>query len=175
MLIFISIIKDLDPIFLFFFILAEPHVRFDDKSKNLVQGDPLTLKCRVYGNPRPSTIYWIGPDENLLTDAVDRISFKDNNATIKIKDIDFDDKGKYTCIASNGNGLHNATITVRVKDKLAALWPFLGICAEVFILCSIILIYERSRKKKSSDTTVDDEAGDKLTNSNDNQVRQRRN
>lgn len=155
-------------------ITSEPHVKFDDKSKNLVQGDPLTLKCKVSGSPTPSRILWKGPNEKTLSEVDQRVSFRDNNATLKIKDIDFDDKGTYTCVASNIHGEYNATITVRVKDKLAALWPFLGICAEVFILCSIILIYERSRKKKSSDNTVDDEAGDKLTNSNDNQVRQRR-
>lgn len=40
---------------------------------------------------------------------------------------------------------------LRVKDKLAALWPFLGICAEVFILCTIILIYEKRRNKTDLD------------------------
>ena len=38
-----------------------------------------------------------------------------------------------------------------VADKLAALWPFLGIVAEVIILCAIILCYEKSRSKKLSD------------------------
>jgi len=39
--------------------------------------------------------------------------------------------------------------------KFAALWPFLGICAEVLILCIIILIYEKRRNKselEESDT-----------------------
>jgi len=39
--------------------------------------------------------------------------------------------------------------------KYAALWPFLGICAEVLILCLIILIYEKRRNKselEESDT-----------------------
>lgn len=35
-----------------------------------------------------------------------------------------------------------------VADKLAALWPFLGICAEVAILCTIIFIYEKRRTKR---------------------------
>lgn len=40
-------------------------------------------------------------------------------------------------------------------DKMAALWPFLGICAEVIILCLIIFIYEKKRNKaefEESDT-----------------------
>lgn len=39
--------------------------------------------------------------------------------------------------------------------KYAALWPFLGICAEVVVLCVIILIYEKKRDKtelEESDT-----------------------
>ena len=43
-------------------------------------------------------------------------------------------------------------------DKLAALWPFLGICAEVIILCAIILFYERMRAKKMHDEDMEDEA-----------------
>lgn len=42
-----------------------------------------------------------------------------------------------------------------IAGKYAALWPFLGICAEVFLLCSIILIYEKKRDKtemEESDT-----------------------
>ena len=35
-------------------------------------------------------------------------------------------------------------------DKLAALWPFLGIVAEVFILCTIIFLYERHQKRKNA-------------------------
>jgi hypothetical protein len=47
------------------------------------------------------------------------------------------------------------SIVWSVTDKLAALWPFLGICAEVFVLCGIILIYEKKRNKtelEESDT-----------------------
>ncbi|OXA61244.1 Basigin [Folsomia candida] len=47
------------------------------------------------------------------------------------------------------------TYYVRVKDKLGALWPFLGICGEVIILCAIILIYEKRKSKaelEESDT-----------------------
>ena len=34
------------------------------------------------------------------------------------------------------------------KDKYAALWPFLGICAEVIVLCAVIFLFERRRTKK---------------------------
>lgn len=39
-------------------------------------------------------------------------------------------------------------IYLYVLDKLAAVWPFLGICAEVAILCSIIFIFEKRRNRR---------------------------
>lgn len=42
--------------------------------------------------------------------------------------------------------------------KLAALWPFLGICAEVLILCAIILIYEKRRNKEGMDESDTDQS-----------------
>ena len=43
-------------------------------------------------------------------------------------------------------------------DKLAALWPFLGICAEVVILCTIIFIYEKRRNKRLEEEAQREEA-----------------
>lgn len=37
-----------------------------------------------------------------------------------------------------------------ILDKLAALWPFLGIVAEVVVLCTIIFIYEKKRNKDAN-------------------------
>ena len=39
--------------------------------------------------------------------------------------------------------------------KYAALWPFLGICAEVIILCTVIFIYEKRRGNKKFDEDAD--------------------
>lgn len=45
-----------------------------------------------------------------------------------------------------------------LTGKLAALWPFLGICAEVFVLCAIILVYEKRRNKAEMDESDTDQS-----------------
>ncbi|XP_055335380.1 uncharacterized protein LOC129586280 [Paramacrobiotus metropolitanus] len=62
-----------------------------------------------------------------------------------------EDRGEYICIAKNSAGEHRASTTLRVKDKLAALWPFLGIVGEVVLLCLIIFCYEKRRNKAADD------------------------
>lgn len=64
------------------------------------------------------------------------------------------DAGWYQC--SVGGEGHAAVTTLRVKDMYAALWPFLGICAEVFVLCAIILVYEKRRTKPELDDSDTD-------------------
>ncbi|XP_063626435.1 uncharacterized protein LOC134798035 [Cydia splendana] len=73
------------------------------------------------------------------------------------------DAGAYACIpdfSETGNQTqspHLPAVTVlRVKDMYAALWPFLGICAEVLILCAIILVYEKRRTKPELDDSDTD-------------------
>lgn len=79
------------------------------------------------------------------------------NARMIINSAILSDYAYYSCEAINDvMTLRNENAArseglVRVKDKLAALWPFLGICAEVFILCTIILIYEKRRNKTDLD------------------------
>lgn len=66
---------------------------------------------------------------------------------LHIQNLDLEaDPGKYACNGTNTEGTDQAIITLRVRNRLAALWPFLGIVAEVLVLVTIIFIYEKRRK-----------------------------
>lgn len=85
------------------------------------------------------------------------------NAKLTIENAKLSDRGFYVCVGFNEFMNNEDKVKsegfLRVKDKLAALWPFLGICAEVFVLCAIILIYEK-RRNKDSDNDSDTDQGD---------------
>lgn len=110
------------------------------------------------------------------------------NAKLIIRELRINtDRGEYMCKAENDVGSNNQTVVLKVKgillllrhdlnihiaypakafhrilsksDKLAAVWPFLGIVAEVAILCSIIFIFEKRRSRKmEEEEDVDDAA-----------------
>ncbi|CAL1543889.1 unnamed protein product [Lymnaea stagnalis] len=133
---------------------ASPLVKDFEKSKNLIQEDNLELQCQVLGYP-PAVVTWYKDNEPLNATGSDRVllfplkGYK--NAHLKIKNVDFNDAGDYKCEAFSDhfNDSSAKEVTVRVKDKLAALWPFLGIVGEVVVLCTIIFIYEKRRNKQA--------------------------
>ncbi|XP_064475198.1 neuroplastin-like isoform X2 [Ornithodoros turicata] len=154
-------------------------IEFSETSKNQVEGDPLTLYCKASGVPLP-TITWLKDDEPLNT-SDSRISLEAwqnvSNAKLSIQNLNFDDRAQYTCIASNVVGNDTITILVRVKDKLAALWPFLGICVEVAVLCAIIFVYEKKRVKpdfEESDTDQNPENKNLSDQKEGQDIRQRK-
>uniref|UniRef100_A0A023GMS1 Putative secreted protein n=1 Tax=Amblyomma triste TaxID=251400 RepID=A0A023GMS1_AMBTT len=154
-------------------------IEVSEISKNQVEGDPLTLSCKAFGVPIP-TVTWFKDDEPLnISDP--RISLEPLNnvsdAKLVIQNLNFDDRAQYTCVATNGISNETMTVLVRVKDKLAALWPFLGICVEVAILCAIIFIYEKKRVKpdfEESDTDQNPENKNLSDQKEGQDIRQRK-
>lgn len=136
----------------------------------VVEGEKLRLQCIAVGY-KP-VISWILPDNVTIEDGV--VDSPDSRITIEsegdiegnvliIDPAERKDRGEYICEGRSADeilfkeiadGNHVTTKSfVRVKDKLAALWPFIGICSEVFLLCAIILFYE---KRHSKNVEVDD-------------------
>jgi len=155
-------------------------IKVKGKSKTVVQGEPLTLPCEYGGYPRP-TLTWFKDNDIITNDT--RFKFEEKEDangdpinTLTLEDAEEDDRAVYTCLATNAAGEGNSTTTVRVKDKLAALWPFLGIVAEVAILCTIIFIYERRRSKQEMEESDTDQSPEtkNASDNKDKDVRQRK-
>ncbi|KAJ8955910.1 hypothetical protein NQ318_005458 [Aromia moschata] len=122
---------------------------------NVIEDEKLRIECKVLGNPK---LTWIFKNET-YDESRERVkleSYTDDGRVIEngvfiIEDVVMEDRGNVTCVGEDSYTLFsvNDTSMVRVRDKYAPLWPFLGICAEVIILCAIIVIYEEAQQDRT--------------------------
>ena len=73
------------------------------------------------------------------------------NWGFKIEDAVYDDRRAYKCVVYNisePSDCSESVFFLRVKDKYAALWPFIGIVAEVIVLVIVIFACEHGKNKK---------------------------
>uniref|UniRef100_T1J7C0 Ig-like domain-containing protein n=1 Tax=Strigamia maritima TaxID=126957 RepID=T1J7C0_STRMM len=149
---------------------------FKGLSVNKIEGETLRINCTAEGFPKPQ-IYWLKDNVNISDSNNTRYSIEGNQTLsyLNIIDLEESDRANYSCIAISPTGEISEFIFLRVKDKLAALWPFLGIIAEVAVLCTIIFIYEKRRAKQEFDESDTDQSPPDRKNVTDNtDVRQRK-
>lgn len=118
------------------------------------------LVCKSESFPAVTKWLWYKMSDNgdqVLTNNSQNkfVVVSEDKTELHIQNLDLEaDPGKYACNGTNAEGTGQAVITLRVRNRLAALWPFLGIVAEVLVLVTIIFIYEKRRKP---DEVLDDE------------------
>lgn len=147
----------------------------------LAEGETLRLHCNAVGTG--VVINWILPDNSSIDDngyhEDDRVRVETEgeaqNDVLIMEAVTKKERGTFVCRGHqreiNRDTEAISESYVRVKDKLAALWPFIGICSEVFILCAIILIYEKRRVKIPDDDSDTDQNPEQK---NDHNVRHRK-
>jgi hypothetical protein len=147
-----------------FTVIAAPMAKLP-KNTPVVEGEKLTITCVAIGTD--PVFYW-GVGNITYKDSEDRVILsKDEhgheNAVLSYEIADLNDRGNFTCFVKNNltylvDSVEpiSAVTYVRVKGKMAALWPFIGIVAEVFVLCAIILIYEKRRNKQEPEESDTD-------------------
>ncbi|KAL4608065.1 hypothetical protein GN956_G25140 [Arapaima gigas] len=130
-----------------------PQVAAYKHSEHGNENDKGVLVCVSHGYPPPTDWTWFKMKENdekePIGNSTDKYEIKSTpeKTTLSIMNLNIEtDAGKYMCQGSNEFGIAENTIQLRVRSRLAALWPFLGIVVEVIVLITVIFIYEKRRK-----------------------------
>uniref|UniRef100_A0A8C9AKV9 Basigin n=1 Tax=Prolemur simus TaxID=1328070 RepID=A0A8C9AKV9_PROSS len=145
-------------------LIGRPKVKAVKKSEHATEGESVTLACKSDSFPSITEWSWFktaeSGDQVIVNGSQSKffVSSSGAKSELRIDNLDMSsDPGKYVCNGSSTQGSDQAEITLRVRSRFAALWPFLGIVAEVLVLVTIIFIYEKRRKP--DDVVDDDDAG----------------
>ncbi|BFZ12756.1 hypothetical protein BsWGS_15795 [Bradybaena similaris] len=134
--------------------LGEPVVEDLGRPYNRAVGQNLELTCIVKGYP--VIITWYKDDSEIRFPQNDsRVLLKpvdgQRNARLQVMDVTLTDSGIYRCEAWSEffNKTASDSLKIRVTERYAAVWPFLGLFAEVTLLCLVIFLYERYHNRQA--------------------------
>lgn len=147
-------------------------------SINVIEGDSFSLVCKIknYNNDTTIAMHWElqKEGESRSTSITDQtfghihintthyepslsmvkgltVDTSSPSSRLSIDSVSYSDRANYICVVNNRVTTARIKVLVRVKDRLAALWPFLGIVGEVIVLVTVIVIYEKRRVKLDFD------------------------
>lgn len=165
-----------------FFVVAHPVVHLTSNT-GVNEGEKLTIQCIVRGTD--PEISWTLPNNVTIKETTGRYILEEGdtkvpNARFIIENAVLDDRGNYTCNAQNKatklktkRQVLDATF-VRVRSKMAILWPSLGILAELFLLFGIIFISEKRCKKTEPEESESDSNTEQTPTKEGSEVRLRK-
>uniref|UniRef100_G1L7J1 Basigin n=1 Tax=Ailuropoda melanoleuca TaxID=9646 RepID=G1L7J1_AILME len=138
-----------------------PNIKAVKRSEHATERETVVLGCKSDSFPPVSEWVWYkmetSGDQVISNSSHSKylVISSETKTELHILNLDLEvDPGKYVCNGTNSEGTSQAIIVLRVRNRFAALWPFLGIVAEVLVLVTVIFIYEKRRKP---DEVLDDE------------------
>ncbi|KAF0882102.1 BASI protein, partial [Crocuta crocuta] len=130
-----------------------PNIKAVKKSEHATERESVVLGCKSDSFPPVSDWVWYREDssgEQVISNSSQNkvyVVSSETKTELHIFNLDLETHpGKYTCNGTNSEGTSQAVIVLRVRNRFAALWPFLGIVAEVLVLVTVIFVYEKRRK-----------------------------
>ncbi|TSM85968.1 Embigin [Bagarius yarrelli] len=138
------------------FVLKVPEIK-EKQDRPIVSyiGDTVVLKCVI--QPTPNTWEWYksnGTEKEIINATAEPWHYEiflDKNVTkLTLLNLTEEDSGKYTCSAVFNITSSESQLDLKVLSFLEPLKPFLAIAAEVVILVTLILLYERHNQKHKS-------------------------
>ncbi|VUZ39953.1 unnamed protein product [Hymenolepis diminuta] len=133
---------------------SPPLVQRFIESFRSTEGYELKVVCKSASIPYPDRITWFRVDgsgnEMTLIRATNTETTHIEGDTLVFKEVKMSDTGSYICNTTVVDGLFDSSVAeVKIKSRFAALWPFIGILAELIILLITIILYERHKAAKT--------------------------
>ncbi|XP_061452706.1 leucine-rich repeat and fibronectin type III domain-containing protein 1-like protein isoform X1 [Rhineura floridana] len=94
------------------FVCEPPMITHRTPKQVVMEGQGVSLKCKAVGDPEPY-VRWISPGGKLVSNSSRTISFE--NGTLDILVTSAEEKGTFTCIASNAAGESTAPVELLVN------------------------------------------------------------
>ncbi|XP_035222665.1 hemicentin-1-like isoform X3 [Stegodyphus dumicola] len=103
-------------------VLVPPRVKNiiqEDSRTHVVEGNSTDIQCYVHGNPLP-IVSWMKDGKVLISGKAERLQFLENNQLLHIANVQTEDGGRYTCIASSplGTEERHFDLFVQVPPKI---------------------------------------------------------
>uniref|UniRef100_A0A0X3PCB3 Basigin n=1 Tax=Schistocephalus solidus TaxID=70667 RepID=A0A0X3PCB3_SCHSO len=138
-------------------LTSPPLVHRFEETFRATEGYELKAVCRSASMPLPSSARWFKLDDSLNLQPVNSApdSYEIPGDTLLFAEVHKSDTGIYFCNVTGIGGTDSAPAYIKVKSRLAALWPFIGILAELIILLLTIIIYERHKATKDKKAAED--------------------
>lgn len=144
-----------------FNVVANVYFRFNPPNVYLTEGNRLEIYCLAYGTD-PEITWTVG--NRTYNESTGNVILQEDwrgvkNSILIIETVAYSDRTIYNCTATNmavefGNVGYEVAVEstlVRIREKMAPLWPVCGIACEVVVLFLVFFIYEKTRDREESD------------------------